>query len=66
MPIYEFQFGVYVQASDEQAARDSVREISKKLDEIDVEGDSTLNGPFNVRDTEIRDLLGKKRHSVNR
>jgi len=46
MPRYEYTFGVYVDADDEQAAWEIVRPISEALDRIDAEGDSAVEGPF--------------------
>ena len=45
MPVYEYSFGVYVEADNEQEAWEKVRPISEKLDEIDVEHDSAVEGP---------------------
>lgn len=50
MPVYEYSFGVYVEADNEQAAWERVRPVSEKLDEIDVEGDSAVEGPTLVED----------------
>jgi hypothetical protein len=48
MPVYEYTFGVYVEAEDEQDAWEKVRPISEALDKIDVEGDSASEGPNEV------------------
>lgn len=53
MTIYEYQFGVYVEAEDEQAAWEKVRAISEALDAVDVEGDSTTEGPSEVTPTVV-------------
>jgi hypothetical protein len=50
MPIYEYSFGVYVEADDEQAAWEQVRSVSEALDKIDAEGDSATDGPFLVEE----------------
>lgn len=50
MTIYEYEFGVFVEADNEQDAWEKVREISEALDEIDVENDSTVEGPFEVKE----------------
>jgi hypothetical protein len=46
VPVWEYTFGVFVAAADEQAAWEIVRPISEALDAIDVEGDSSVEGPF--------------------
>lgn len=48
MPIYEFEFGVYVKAADEQEAWEKVRPVAEALDKLDVEGDSSVDGPVPV------------------
>jgi hypothetical protein len=45
MPRYEFSFGVFVDAADEQKAWEKVRPASELLDKIDAEGDSAIEGP---------------------
>ena len=45
MKIYEFEFSIYVEADDKRDASDKVREISKLLDVLDVEGQSERKGP---------------------
>ncbi len=45
MPVYEYEFGVFVRADDEQAAWEQVRAISEALDKVDIEGDSSVEGP---------------------
>lgn len=48
--IYEFQFGVYVEAEDEQDAWKKVRKIAEELDKLDVEHDATIDGPWERAD----------------
>lgn len=48
VPVWEYQLGVFVAAADEQAAWEVVRPISEALDRIDVEGDSSTDGPFST------------------
>lgn len=50
MTIYEYEFGVFVEADDEQDAWEKVRAISEALDAIDVENDSAVEGPFIVEE----------------
>ncbi len=59
MKIYEYQFGVYVEADNEQDAWEQVREISEALDGIDVEGDSTTQGPMLVNDQQSSEVVKK-------
>jgi len=56
MPIYEYAFGVYVEADDEQQAWEKVRPISQELDKIDAEGDSAVEGPFEVSKSVLRQI----------
>lgn len=56
MPIYEYAFGVYVKADDEQAAWERVRPISEALDEIDYEGGAAVEGPFEVSKSVMRQI----------
>lgn len=46
--IYEFEFGVFIDAEDEQDAWQQVRHISAQLDDVDIEGDSSVGGPYEV------------------
>lgn len=57
MPIYEYQFGVAVEAPDEATAWEMVRPISEALDALDVEGDSTTDGPFDRTDWSTNIIL---------
>lgn len=43
MPRYEYQFGVFVDAANEQAAWEKVRPISEALDKLDAEGESATD-----------------------
>ena len=52
--IYEYTFGVYVEADDEQGAWEKVRPISEALDKIDYEGDSAVSGPFPLSKSVLR------------
>ena len=54
MPIYEYSFGVYIEAEDEQKAWEKVRPISETLDKLDYEGDSAVEGPFPVSKSILR------------
>jgi hypothetical protein len=45
MPVYEYQFGVFVQADSEEEAWERVRSVSEQLDNIDVENKSSVDGP---------------------
>lgn len=51
MAVYEYTFGVYVRAEDEAKAWEKVREISQRLDDIDIEGDSAVEGPTEIPET---------------
>ena len=57
MTIYEYQFGVYVEADNEQDAWEKVREVSERLDSIDIEGDSVTDGPREVDKDEDEILI---------
>lgn len=50
MPKYEYQFGVYIEADDEQQAWDKVWRISAALDALDVDGESVVEGPMFVEE----------------
>jgi len=50
MTLYEFEFGVYVDAATEADAWEKVRKVSEALDRIDSEGDSAVQGPTPVDD----------------
>jgi len=54
--VYEYEFGVYVEADNEQDAWEKVREISEALDKIDVEGTSTTDGPTEVTPTVLHQI----------
>ena len=54
--IYEYTFGVWVEAEDEQAAWEKVRAISEALDAVDLEGDSTTDGPSELTPTQIHNM----------
>jgi len=57
MNIYEYQFGVFVEADSEQDAWEKVRVVSETLDRIDVEGDSTMEGPRLLNDRETSEVV---------
>ncbi len=61
MNIYEYQFGVYVEADNEQDAWEQVRAISEALDGIDVEGDSTTQGPDELTPTQVYEIEQRQR-----
>ena len=44
--VFEYQFGVFVRAKDEQEAWELVRPISEALDALDIEGQSAVEGPW--------------------
>lgn len=50
-PIYEYQFGVFVEAEDEAEAWEKVRAVSETLDTLDTEGDSVVEGPWEREET---------------
>jgi len=57
MNIYEYQFGVFVEADSEQDAWEKVRVVSETLDRIDVEGVSTMEGPRLLNDRETSEVV---------
>lgn len=57
--IYEYTFGVYVEADNEQDAWEKVRAVSETLDTIDVEGDSVTEGPRPLDGRESREITRK-------
>jgi hypothetical protein len=46
MPVYEYQFGVYIEAESIDDAWEKVRPISEALDILDIEGQSATEGPW--------------------
>ena len=46
--IYEYSFGVFIEAASEEEAWEKVRPISEQLDKLDIESASTTDGPFEI------------------
>lgn len=59
-PIFEYQFGVFVEAEDEHEAWEKVRPISEALDRLDTEGESAVEGPWEVASTSDGMMLWRK------
>lgn len=54
MPIFEYEFGVFVRAENADEAWEKVREVSEKLDEIDYESDSSTELVNEYTDEQFR------------
>ena len=46
--VFEYEFGVFVRAESASEAWEKVRAISEKLDAIDYNGESTIDGPYEL------------------
>ena len=46
MPMYEYTFGVYVEAKNEEEAQEKIQPVVKLLHELDFEGDEAVEGPI--------------------
>jgi len=57
--IYEYTFGVYVEADNEDEAWERVRAVSELLDRIDVEGDSATEGAGLLYGRQLSDINPK-------
>ena len=63
MNIYEFEFSIYVEAEDKRDAGEKVREISKLLDALDVEGQSERKGPDELTPTQVYGIEQRQKQS---
>lgn len=46
MALYEYQFGIVVEADDEQAAHAKLSKVMDLLADLDAEGDPSMDGPW--------------------
>ena len=57
MPVYVYDLGVGIVAKTRDEAWEILRPISEKLDTIDVEGESTTDGPVEYTEEDWANLL---------
>ncbi len=61
MTIYQYQFLLYIEAVDKRDAKEQVRDISKAMNELDVEGFSEMTGPSEITPTEAAGIESRRK-----